>query len=59
MSRPDLDLAPRPLIRCTAPAGTVNPCGVLGVEQIAQASTAGVCCREWLARTSDAGEVDW
>ena len=57
MSRPHL--TPAPPIVCTAPAGVAHPCGVLGVEQIAAAAAAGLCCREWLARTTDAGEVDW
>lgn len=49
-----------PMIDCQAPAGQVNPCGRLGVEQIAAASAAGLCCLVWLARTTaDAGEVDW
>lgn len=46
----------KPLIRCEAAAGVVNPCGVLGVEQIAEASAAGVCCLVWLRQVE---EVDW
>ena len=46
----------RPLIRCQAPAGTVNPCGVLGIEEIAQASEAGMCCQVWHNR-ADVFEV--
>lgn len=48
-----------PLIVCQAPAGQATPCGRLGVEQIAAASAAGVCCLEWLQAAADEVEVDW
>lgn len=53
-SMPAPALAPRSLIRCLAPRdGEANPCGVLTVEQVAQASEAGLCCLSWLARLVD------
>lgn len=49
-----------PMITCQAPAGQVNPCGRLLLEQISAASALGLCCVVWLARTTDLdeGEVD-
>ena len=47
-----------PMIVCQAPPGQAHPCGRLGVEQIAQASAAGLCCLVWLARATADGEVD-
>ena len=52
------DLHARPPIRCQAPAGAFHPCGRLGVEEIAAASNAGLCCIEWVKSTADE-EVDW
>jgi hypothetical protein len=46
-----------PLIRCVAPADQIGPCGVLGVEQIAAAAEAGLCCRQWLSRNAPGGAL--
>jgi len=49
-----LGLPARPPIRCTAPAGSFNPCGAFDAEHHAAAAKAGVCCQVLADRRGDA-----